>query len=197
MINTGPSNDKIYQRCVALIGDLVIRKTCGAVLATRQHIQLHEKVHSNLPAFRADVPLQQERLLLCADGSVVVSTTSLIAAAAELCLLKSIYASDRLSDKICSANISDHIKFYLAQVNSPCVVRNDAVSNDIVAVLPVAFLLATSAFDFLLFDEALQREVKVDTISSPRSSWTVQSAAAALKMEPRVSKLLKDILQLK
>ena len=191
MINTGPSNDKIYQRCVTLIGEQVIKKSWGKRLTQLDHVLVSPAVAGKLPRIRS-TQLQCE-LDAHGDGPKIVSVCALIAAISELCLMKSIYNSDFIDDKLCKANVSDHIKQYLSQVDSPCSTQlhqidhsnsaDDSVSavtvsgNRITAILPVAFLVAVSAYEIFYeggevmktSSEAVANETSTDATPSLNS----------------------------
>jgi hypothetical protein len=230
MINTGPSNDKIYQRCVALVGDQAIMKSWGRLLARRGRVRVPPAVARRLPRLR-DASLARELGAAAPGRSALVSVPALVAGVAELCLLQAIYNSDTISEALCQVNVSDHIKQYLSQVDAPCSaaqgVENSSTASGVTAVLPVAFLLSVSAYEMFLAageegggeeggrpaeteevtttgssclsSEEEEEEAFFETVvgqwnSSVKSKWTVQSAKNALREEPRLSQLLKNVL---
>lgn len=198
MINTGPSNDKIYQRCVSLIGELIIRQSWGSELAMAVAVPLSPAALDRLPRFREGHVLQAELCsqVVSSSGRKVVSGASVVSAVAEICLLKSIYGTDIIPNEIAMANVSDHIKHYLSQVDSPCSTSANNMAIASVPILPVAFLLSLSAHDILLSDsdeEEISSVVKY-SVKENDVIWTVASARQALKVEPRICKVLNMVL---
>lgn len=194
MINTGPSNDKIYHRCVALIGDQMVKQTWGKEISKLDYIDIPIAVLSAFPRFRLDHPFEQE---LASSHQHTVSSNVFLYALAELCLLRSIYGTDYISDDISKRNVSDHVKHYLSQVNSPGADRAEIA--DVAAVLPVAFLLGASPCHQLFADEMFARDIGVkfstESMGVNAPSFTVASAAQALNENPCISQLLKSVLE--
>ena len=190
MINTGPSNDKIYHRCVNLIADEIIRVSWAKKMILQESVTLSVTVANKLPRFR-DTQLSR-KLSLCSDSGVTVDVHSLINGIAEYCLLMAIYKTDDIPCGVQKANVSEHIKQFLTLVDSPAAgaTRQD---DSGIAVLPVAFLLAVSVYHMLGESES---DISMLGIITPKGSrnWNFESATSALLEEPRIGQLLKSIL---
>jgi hypothetical protein len=174
MINTGPSNDKIYQRCVALISTEVIMKSWGARIPKNPSDlwMLRRDEAANIPEIRGRCSLKG-----AAENSdyVNVSFRVAIELLAELCLLKAIHKSDEISQEQLREPISSHVRAFLT---------NGSQSGGNVTVLPVAFLLAVSA-NPLRDQQQAMRFVP----------YSYSTAVAKLEDEFEISKMLCSILE--
>ena len=174
MINTGPSNDKIYQRCVALISTEIIMNSWGKriSLGSMDTWTLHRHAAAKIPEIRGRSALQGAA---AADTDLMnVSFGAAIELIAEQCLLKAIYRSDEISQEMLQEPVSSHIRAFLAHNSQP---------NSSITVLPVAFLLAVSANP--LPD---QHDLGI-------TRYSYDSAVAKLEGEFEISKMLCGLLE--